>query len=79
MPMQNRLFRRGGGYQRVDELSPAARERLTGRARLLTEEEREVQELLKLPCRARLSVVDEETAAIISASERGRLEDEPER
>lgn len=76
MLIQNRMFRRGGGYLLIDELAPATRERLASRARLLTREEREVQELLKLPYLARLCLVDEETASVISAGERGRLEDD---
>lgn len=78
MRLENRLFRRGGGYEYVDELSTAARERLLGRARSLNREEEEVQRLLGLPYPPRLCLVDEETASLISAGELRRLREETE-
>ncbi len=73
MRLENRLFRRAGGYEYVDELKPAARERLLERERSLSREQDEIRELLGLPYPPRLSLVDEETASIISAGELERL------
>ena len=78
MRLQNRLFRRGGGFEDVDELAPAARERLLERERSLSREQDEIRELLGLPYPPRLSLVDEETASIISAGELERLRREVE-
>lgn len=78
MRLENRLFRRGGGYEYVDELTPAARERLLVRARSLNREEQEIQQLLGLPYPPRLSLIDEESASLITAGEIGRLRREAE-
>ena len=78
MRLENRLFRRGGGYEYVDELSPAARERLLARARLLNREEEQIRQLLGLPYPPRLSLIDEETASLITAGEIQRLRREAE-
>lgn len=79
MRLENRLFRRGGGYEYVDELTPAARERLLVRARSLNREEEEIQQLLGLSYPPRLSLIDEESASLITAGEIRRLCEEAER
>ena len=72
MSLLNLLFFRPGGAD-IDQLAPATRRRLRQDAEKLTEEEDQVRRKLGLVYAPRLSLVDEESAALLRASDRRRL------
>ena len=72
MSLLNLLFFRPGGAD-VDQLAGATRRRLRQHALKLTTEEDQVGRKLGLVYPPRLSLVDEESAALLRASDRRRL------
>lgn len=72
MSLLNLLFFRPGGAD-VDQLAASTRRRLRRHAQGLTEEEDQVRRKLGLVCAPRLSIVDEESASLLRASDRRRL------
>jgi hypothetical protein len=72
MTLLNLLFFRPGGAD-VDQLPRSTRRRLRRHARSLAKEEDAVGRILGLACPPRLSIVDEESAALLRASDRERL------
>ena len=72
MSLLNLLFFRPGGAD-VDQLAASTRRRLRKHALKLTEEEDQVRQKLGLVYAPRLSLVDEESAAQLRASDRRRL------
>ena len=72
MSLLNLLFFRPGGAD-VDQLAASTRRRLREHALKLTEEEDQVRQKLGLVYAPRLSLVDEESAAQLRASDRRRL------
>ena len=72
MGLLNLLFFRPGGAD-VDQLAPSTRDRLCDHIEGLTDEEDQVGRKLGLVCAPRLSLVDEESAALLRASDRRRL------
>ena len=72
MSLLNLLFFRPGGAD-IDQLAAATRRRLRQDAEKLTEEEDQVRRKLGLVYAPRLSLVDEESAALLRASDRRRL------
>ncbi|HLT01246.1 MAG TPA: hypothetical protein VK001_03665 [Geminicoccaceae bacterium] len=72
MGLLNLLFWRPGGAD-VDQLPPSTRRRLREHIERLTDEEDQVRRKLDLVCAPRLSIVDEESASLLRASDRPRL------
>jgi hypothetical protein len=72
MSLLNFLFFRPGGAD-VDQLAGTTRRRLRQHAEKLTREEDQVRRKLGLVYAPRLSLVDEESAALLRASDRRRL------
>ena len=72
MSLLNLLFFRPGGAD-VDQLPASTRERLRRHAAGLTAEEDQVRRKLGLVYPPRLSIVDEESASLLRASDRRRL------
>lgn len=72
MGLLNLLFFRPGGAD-VDQLPPSTRDRLCDEIEGLIEEEDQVCRKLGLVCAPRLSIVDEESASLLRASDRDRL------
>ena len=72
MSLLNLLFFRTGGAD-VGQLAASTRRRLREHAAKLTEEEDQVRAKLGLVYPPRLSLVDEESAALLRASDRRRL------
>lgn len=72
MSLLNLLFFRPGGAD-VDQLAASTRQRLRQHAQGLTEEEDQVRRKLGLVYAPRLSIVDEESASLLRASDRRRL------
>ena len=72
MSLLNLLFFRPGGAD-IDQLAASTRRRLRQHAERLTEEEDQVRRKLGLVYAPRLSLVDEESAALLRASDRRRL------
>lgn len=72
MTLLNLLFFRPGGA-RVERLPRSTLKRLRRHAQSLTKEEDEVGRMLGLVHAPRLSIVDEESATLLRASDRERL------
>ena len=72
MSLLNLLFFRPGGAE-IEQLPASTRRRLRQHARGLTEEEDLVRGKLGLIYAPRLSIVDEESASLLRASDRRRL------
>ena len=72
MSLLNLLFFRPGGAD-VEQLPASTRRRLRGHVEGLIEEEDQVRRKLGLVYAPRLSIVDEESASLLRASDRRRL------
>ena len=72
MTLLNLLFFRPGGAD-IDQLAASTRRRLRRHVEGLTEEEDQVRRKLGLVYPPRLSIVDEESASLLRASDRRRL------
>lgn len=72
MTLLNLMFFRPGGAD-VDQLATSTRRRLREHAEQLTAEEDQVARTLGLVHAPRLSLVDEESAVLLRASDRRRL------
>ena len=72
MTLLNLLFFRPGGAK-IEQLPRSTRRRLRRHAQSLAKEEDEVGRMLGLVHPPRLSIVDEESAALLRASDRQRL------
>lgn len=76
MKWLDRLFMRQRAHPRADRLPEDSRRRLRYACRELTESERQTARTLALEDPPRMVLVDEETAVILPASIRWRIEDE---
>lgn len=73
MPLQDRVFTRRRHFPQFADLAAGVRRRLGGACQELTEAEDHVAALLGLASPPRLLLVDEETAVVLSAEDRGMI------